>query len=473
MLNRIKEKTWEILKRQQVSLAMICDFNGEILWHKGRDILGRTVENGSGFSKTPIKEAMKKKEEILKRNCIARSGNNLSKTAIHKHLKTTIIVPINGDFFLYFDSESKEDFSEKDINHIRDIADLFGCAIDYLRRRERSGEGILGKSKVIEEVREKVIKYAIEEEPILLTGETGVGKNYIAKHIHRNSGKDGEFLIVPIPNIPESLFESELFGFIKGAFTGASKSKKGLIEEADGGTLFLDEIAEVPMTFQSKLLEFIDTRQFRRTGSTESQKANVRIVAATNRELEKEVEKGRFREDLYHRLNCFRIHIPALRERIEDIKSIISANRELLKGISLSEGALEQLKQYEWPGNIRELLKVIRVASVEAGGKNKIDREIILKVLSNKRKLTIKKSKSDRLSKIKQSLKNGKNFWETAWDSFIKRDVDRFLMKELLKEYYRKNLGSFKKMIKDLNIKYKDYNKFMSLLYKYKIDPRK
>ncbi len=204
---------------------------------------------------------------------------------------------------------------------------------------------------------------------VLLRGESGTGKTLIARLIHYNSPRaDGPFVAVPCTAIPESLIESELFGYEKGAFTGAHSRKIGLMEKAHGGTLFLDEIGDLPLPIQAKLLHAIQEKEFYRLGGTEPIKVDVRIIAATNRNLEDLVEKGLFREDLYYRLSVFPIFIPPLRERPTDIIPLAEHFLEKYSALygknikRLSSPAIDLLMQYHWPGNVRELENAIERA---------------------------------------------------------------------------------------------------------------
>lgn len=213
----------------------------------------------------------------------------------------------------------------------------------------------------MEEVYEKILKVSPTETTVILYGETGTGKSLIAKAIHLLSGRKGNFVEVNCAALPETLIESELFGYEKGAFTGALKSKPGKIELAKDGTLFLDEISEMNLTVQAKFLRVLQEKTFERLGGLTSIKTNARIIAATNRDLLKLVKEGKFREDLYFRINVFPIEVPPLRERKDAILKIADyLIKKLSKKIGkpplpLSKKAKEFLKSYDWPGNIREL----------------------------------------------------------------------------------------------------------------------
>lgn len=230
---------------------------------------------------------------------------------------------------------------------------------------------IIFKSKKMKKVIEDAKKVSEIDCDVLITGESGVGKELLARTIHKLSPrKNQKFVPVNLSAIPTTLIESELFGYEKGAFTDAKSSKIGLIEYANEGTLFLDEITEISPEIQVKLLRFIQERKIRRVGGNQEIPINIRIICASNRNIEEEVEKGRFREDLYWRINVFRIHIPPLRERKEDIE-VLSKHflqkycQELKKEVeTISEDALEILLAHSWPGNVRELQNVIKRAII-------------------------------------------------------------------------------------------------------------
>ena len=234
---------------------------------------------------------------------------------------------------------------------------------------------MVGKSPGILKVFKDIGKVAPKEITVLITGESGTGKELVAKAIHYNSRRSaGPFVAINSASIPKELLESELFGFTKGAFTGAVKGKKGKIESANGGTLFLDEISEMDSGLQSKLLRFLQDREFTPLGSNQTTRADVRIIGATNKDLSAAVSKGLFREDLYYRFNVVSMKLPALRERKEDIPLLIrnflgEAVEKLETGEKkLSKEATAAILRYDWPGNVRELENVIKRACVLSTG---------------------------------------------------------------------------------------------------------
>jgi transcriptional regulator with GAF, ATPase, and Fis domain len=231
---------------------------------------------------------------------------------------------------------------------------------------------MVGESEVLRRVLNEVDLVAETDATVLVTGESGTGKELVARAIHDRSRRRGPMVRVNCAAIPETLFESELFGYVRGAFTGALSDRPGRFEAAQGGTLFLDEIGEVPLAMQPKLLRVLQEKEFERVGETRPRKIDVRIVAATNRNLAEEVDAGRFRADLFYRLNVFPIDNPPLRDRREDIPLLADhfiqacARRLRRPPPRLSEIGLRQLMNRDWPGNIRELENVIERAIILA-----------------------------------------------------------------------------------------------------------
>lgn len=235
--------------------------------------------------------------------------------------------------------------------------------------------GLVGQSAVLRQILSQIELVAPTEASVLLLGETGTGKELVAHEIHRRSRrKEGPLIRVNCASIPRDLFESEFFGHVKGAFTGAIKDRAGRFESAEGGTIFLDEIGEVPLEMQSKLLRVIQEKLYERVGDDRTRFANVRIIGATNRDLKKAVAAGRFREDLYYRLNVFPMHVPPLRERKDDIPLLARHFLELsvreLKCAKprLTQAGVAKLSGYDWPGNVRELRNLIERAVILARG---------------------------------------------------------------------------------------------------------
>ncbi len=282
--------------------------------------------------------------------------------------------------------KGRDEFGNRDLELLRVFANLAAVAATHaqaydqvarhnlaMREAEPSYE-IVGQSPAINRVVELCRKVALSSSTVLLYGETGTGKELAARAIHRFSDRrDNPFIAINCAALPESLLESELFGHEKGAFTGAAGQKLGRFELAHGGSLFLDEIGELSQAIQVKLLRVLQEREFVRVGGTQTITCDVRIITATNRNLKEEMEAGRFREDLYYRLNVFPITLPPLRERVEDLPLLIQHfSQEVAPSLgveapAVTDEALTHLMRYEWPGNIRELRNIVERCTLLAG----------------------------------------------------------------------------------------------------------
>jgi len=266
--------------------------------------------------------------------------------------------------------------NEDVVNRLAHLADVIQLRSENEVLREivrgKDEQTCLQNSPAMKEVDRLVNKVAPTDSTVLITGPSGAGKGVTARAVHQQSSRrEGSFIPVNCGAIPENLMESEFFGHTKGAFTGATKAKRGLFAEADQGTIFLDEVGELPLNLQVKLLHVIEDKQVRALGSEQSRNVNVRIIAATNRELEKMVADKTFREDLYFRLNVFHIPLPPLCNRTEDIPALLdyfivkeSEKMGLKSGITFAPEALNKLIEYKWPGNVRELQNVIARALI-------------------------------------------------------------------------------------------------------------
>jgi two-component system NtrC family response regulator len=276
-----------------------------------------------------------------------------------------ILKPINADELKLSVSRIFE--RQQLVDENRYLRDLVGSELQF--------SNIIGNSKKMREVFAVAAQVARRDSTVLITGESGTGKEILAKAIHQNSLRAGKpFITVNCGALPETLIESELFGHTKGAFTGAAGERAGKFETANEGTIFLDEVGELPLAMQVKLLRVLQEREVDKLGSSHPVKVNVRIIAATNRDLKTQVEDGDLREDIYYRLSVITIQLPPLRERREDIPSLIAhflkrfAERYQTGRLMVGDDALELLQKYDWPGNIRELENVIERLSVLATG---------------------------------------------------------------------------------------------------------
>ncbi len=272
---------------------------------------------------------------------------------------------------------------------IRNCTEKSGLSKEVRRLRnlveERYGfENIIGKSEPVAKLLEAVAQAALVDSFVYISGESGTGKELVAKSLHlASSRKNGPFVAVNCAAIPETLLESELFGYEKGAFTGATQSRRGLLAQAEGGTFFLDEISEMPLTMQAKLLRVLSEMVFYPLGSTRTVKVDTRLVAASNKNLEEEVKQGRFREDLFYRIHVIHLKVPPLRERKEDIPLLARhffrkyADKMKKDAIGFSQGAFQKLMAYDWPGNVRELENCVESA-VAMTNKKVIPEDLLL-----------------------------------------------------------------------------------------------
>ncbi len=469
MIKTIKTKIRDLLKEKEVSLAMIYDREGRILWHMGRTISGRTIADGEEFCKSYIRQSLDSGSGVDEENVVASLENGLSRSAQRLFVRSVLIQPIDNDYFLYIDSGSKSYFTEMERQMFRMLGDLLGDTIQNIRASEVNIDGISGDSVQVRKLRKLLLNYSLEDDPVLLMGETGVGKTHIAELIHKYSGRSGKFVVVDVPTVNENLFESEVFGHKKGSFTGAVADKKGLVAEAADGTLFFDEISEVPVSFQAKLLRFIETKKYRELGETSEKSADIRILAATNRNLSEAIENGEFRQDLYYRLNILGIQIPPLRERRDDIKAIVFENLSFLKGKDIGKGFWDVVSSYDWPGNFRELFSVLKRAGILCD--SPITAKDVQAIIHESDDRGSSANESEKMGLLQQEIDSGKSFWDSVWQAFLDRDINRQELKEFLKQNYSGCGSRLKTLSEKLNIAESDFKKFIAVLHKYKIHP--
>lgn len=471
MLAELKEKIWGILRDQDVSLAMIIGYDGEILWRRGRPVVGRTVSEGDGFSKTGLKGVAGRIEPEIEENAFVQfSGGSLSQSARGLKIKTVLVLPLSAGFSLYIDSGTREGFSQQDIFLFRTLGGLLSTHLERIRQSQDMPGGIVGSSDAMTRLKKMVMRYAIEEDPVLLIGETGVGKNHVAELIHKYSGRRGSLVTINSPSIPETLLESELFGCRKGAYSGAVQNRKGLVAEAEGGTLFLDEISEIPMAVQARLLAFIERKVYRPVGESREIEADVRIIAASNRKLLTEVEEGRFRRDLFYRLNALPIVIPPLRERREDIPALVASFSSLLRGAILDEECLNLILTHHWAGNVRELKQVLKRCGVIAADLS--PRDALIEILAENAVNTEKHDVLDcsPFDEYNRILGSGISFWDGPWQDFMERRINQGQLKAFLQHRCEKG-ASLKALAEGMNVRGDEYPRFVSALHKYDVHP--
>jgi len=308
-----------------------------------------------------LKKVKKINPDILTIMVTAHASINLAVNALKAGANDFIEKPVVPEKFLHLIRKTFE------AQHLKN--EVTALRSDLSQRYEFAN--IVGKHRKMKMIFQLIESLTNTLSPVLITGETGTGKDLVARAIHYQSKrKDKPFVPINCAALPANLLESELFGYEKGAFTGANKRKIGKVEQADGGTLFLDEIGDAPLPIQVKLLRTVQTRKIERLGSTKSISLNIRIISATNKNLSREITKKRFRMDLFYRLNVVPIDIPPLRERVEDIPLLVDyflAKKRRVKDnacSSISEQTLSQLMEHSWPGNVRELENVLERALI-------------------------------------------------------------------------------------------------------------
>ncbi|MBD3616025.1 MAG: sigma-54-dependent Fis family transcriptional regulator [Gracilimonas sp.] len=286
---------------------------------------------------------------------------------------------------------------------------------------------IIGESKAISKIKSLIEKVAPTQSRVLITGENGTGKELVAKWIHEKSPRNsGPFVEVNCAAIPTELLESEMFGHEEGAFTGASSQRVGKFEQADGGTLFLDEIGDMSLEAQSKVLRALQESTITRVGGSESISVDVRILAATNKDLESEIKEGNFREDLFHRISVIPIKVPPLRDRKEDIPPIAKACLKNLQerdisfsSVSFSKDGLKALQKKEWSGNVRELQNAVERLGIMAGDDGVIDQDIVEDILTSRR------IETNNLEKLADKTNDFQEFKETAERLFLVKQLEK------------------------------------------------
>jgi len=366
----------------------------ELIPVSARNIDHITLEDATTCSHTALKKVSEENSVILSLDALSDPNFENARSVHLNKIRSLLCCPLRTKEkiigALYLDSRiTSHLFLEEDKELLVSVANLLAATLDKSSIFKRIQEEFalvredilidattgffLGRSKAMRDVYNIVEKIAPSDCTVLIMGETGTGKGVLAKYIHSLSPRvKAKFVSINCGTLPETLFESELFGHVKGAFTGAHRDKEGLFETAEGGTIFLDEITNTTLPIQAKLLEVLEEKIIRRVGDTEPRKVDVRLICATNKNLEEEVKKGNFREDLYYRLNIVTITMPPLRERSSDIPQLAEYflkryAAKLNKGImKLGEEAIAAMERYHWPGNIRELQNVIERAVIMA-----------------------------------------------------------------------------------------------------------
>lgn len=393
------------------------------------DIIGRSINElaSQGYYKPVIAPIVFKEKKTITLEQETNQGIKLVvtlKPILDRKGNTKYIVANSRDI-------SQIERLKHDLKETKLMVQKYQIEVEELRKKQVVHKDLFVNSKSMKQCMDLAQKVALSDSTVLILGESGTGKNVMAKHIHKISGRLGPFLSINCAAIPAHLLESELFGYCRGAFTGANSDKVGLIELSKDGTLFLDEIAEIPISIQAKILEFIQEKQFIPVGGKLHKKINCRIIAATNRNLTQLVKKGEFREDLYYRLNVIELIIPPLRERLEDIHLFLKHfldqfNKRYNKYCIITNKCMDMLTKYPWPGNVREL-----------------------EHLTERMVLTVQEEKID-IADLPENVYQAYRLVENHGSVCLDQAVEGFI-KELVIETHKKHKSSYK-FAKALNI---------------------
>ena len=324
-------------------------------------------------------------------------------------------------------------------------------------------------SPQMREVMQFAERAAASDAKVLITGETGVGKDIVASHIHRHSvRRDAEYVAVNCAGVTESLLESELFGHLKGSFTGAFRDKVGKLLLAHGGTLFLDEVGEMSLRMQGLLLRFLENGEIQAVGSDAVRNVNVRVVAATNRSLTELVRAGQFREDLLYRLQVIHIHVPPLRERRPDIRPLAAHFIAKSKStVSLTEDAWKALERYRWPGNVRELQNIVEQIVWRSAQDEPIDAKQLPHAINAAGSvlLPLRERRRQLADELYQAIvTGGYSFWEHIHPLFLARDITRHDLRQLVRRGLSATRGSYRGLLHLFGMPPEDYKRFMNFL---------
>ena len=323
----------------------------------------------------------------------------------------------------------------------------------------------------------EIQRAAMSDAKILITGESGTGKELVALGIHANGLRSARpFVTVNCAGLPETLLESELFGHVKGSFTGAYRDKPGMLEKADEGSIFLDEIGEMSLRMQGMLLRFLETGELQKVGADRvGRRVDVRVIAATNRSLPEMVAQGLFREDLYYRINVINIHVPPLRERREDIPLLVDHFFENMgrgngSRPAVSPEAYVALSEYPWPGNVRELANVIERMLVAGTGPEIGPDDVPIEIrtqrsISLRPKRERRRTVADEL--LKRMLVNKESFWTAVYPLYMQREITRGNLRELISKGLEEAKGNYKIVTKLFNMEPGDYKRFLNFLRKH------
>ena len=341
---------------------------------------------------------------------------------------------------------------------------------------------LVGRSDVVRRIEEDVECAARSDAKVLITGETGVGKEVVARLIHHRSSRAANSLVtLNCAGLPDSLLESELFGHVRGSFTGAYRDKPGLLEMAPNGTVFLDEVGEMSTRMQVVLLRFLESGEIQRIGADRSHaRVNVRLITATNRDLQSQIASGGFREDLYFRLNVIRLSIPPLRERIEDIPLLVNyflnsySQIHKTQVVEVATDAMEALMAYRWPGNIRELKNVVERIVLKTPGSVVRLTDLPADVTRTGTPAAAGNGHADAAPRLSAAdeltalmVKRGESFWSAVYPVFMSRDLTRTDLRRIVQTGLESTNGNYRLLVQLFNMPNEDYKRFLSFLRKH------
>ncbi|MGE0448401.1 MAG: sigma-54 interaction domain-containing protein [Vicinamibacterales bacterium] len=337
---------------------------------------------------------------------------------------------------------------------------------------------LVGNSLEIGDLREEIRRVARSDAKVLITGESGVGKEIVAYGLHAGGPRAGAtFAPVNCAGLPETLLESELFGHVRGSFTGAYRDRPGKLEAAHNGTVFLDEIGEMTLRMQGLLLRFLQTGELQKVGAeSAAQRVNVRVVAATNRNLREMIAQGRFREDLYYRINVIHIQVPPLRERRDDVPLLVAHFLERFKAVNISPitafsvPAMRALIDYAWPGNVRELENVVErlVVNVQRHTVERDDLPAEIRAhdpSSMRPRRERRRTVADDL--YKRMLEQRESFWSVVYPPFMSRDITRDNVREVIRRGLEEARGNYTILARLFNMDAREYKRFLNFLRKH------
>ena len=339
-----------------------------------------------------------------------------------------------------------------------------------------NGEHLIGRSPAICELREELEYAARSDAKILITGESGVGKEVLARLIHKQSGRARNQLVtINCAGLPDSLLESELFGHVRGSFTGAYRDKPGLLETANGGTIFMDEVGEMSLRMQALLLRFMESGEIQRVGAERAQAhVNVRVIAATNRNLTDRIAAKEFREDLYYRMNVIHLTMPPLRERREDVPAMLEhfiayySDRHALPVPELAPEALAHLVDYGWPGNVRELRNFVERLVLRARSGVITTADLPMEIIPPPQEAVWEPVRGAAIERMYDRMTNGReSFWTVVYEPFMSRDMTRDDLRALVGRGLEQTRGSYRVLVQMFNMPETDYKRFLNFLRKH------